>query len=419
MSASIPVKGTPLQAAIDKAQPGDVLVPSAGGYAGELVVSKPITILSDGGATLYAREQDGPINAIVRAKGAILDGLNFRGGGLSVQFQGDVSGSIVRNFDSDNVRWMVRNTQGGSDDNGGNHFSWKDAIGGIVSDGFYRGGRAPSWDYGFDGGAFEIWQSKGGRAIRVEGWNSVNVTESGKNTGNPDNSDFRFEDCVFHGRRNPLTPPQVIPHPFDATKTVRVIANGGYMRAISGLAFVRCRFDRLDDWAFVFQTGGTFGQGTFAGVTMDDCEFDLLPGVCRIAAVKTGVPISAIAIRNAKVIVNGTTEIAEIFGEKVTTRARLEQLTGWTFAYWGPGPIPSSAQVDPALQAQIDDLTGKLGISASQLAEALNREDGLISRLDTARSGIVTAQQEATDALAALTGSVGATFTSLRTKAGV
>lgn len=71
----------PFQALVDAANPGDVLRPPAGSYAGPVVLTKPLTIEGDGAVTIDSGDRGTVFS--VQADGVVLRGLHLTGSGDS------------------------------------------------------------------------------------------------------------------------------------------------------------------------------------------------------------------------------------------------------------------------------------------------------------------------------------------------
>jgi hypothetical protein len=374
--AVIAVKGTSIQAAWNSANNGDTLDLTPVGYAGNLNLSgKSVSVKSDGGALINGPEQDGTVNLLVNGvRGATFEGFGMRASGCSMKVQGDVTGTVFQYLDSRDPDWMVRATTTANDDTGGNHWQFDRNIGGRLYRCSARGGKAKSYDYGYDGGAFEVFGGvKDVSVEQCETWDTINITEWGKNAGQPDNTNIRFVDCVFHGRAMPTKPAYSVPYPYDSSRSYRVVNVGTYIRAFNGISFLRCEFDQLDDYSQLFQAGGGWGGGAAAAV-IDGCTFRLKPGVSRIVVLNGGIPVSAVTIRGSRVYPNGCTEFALINGTRITTQAGFESNFG-VQAYWGAeqsaGPADCSAlEAELAgAESQIAVLTAERNAALAQSAE--------------------------------------------------
>lgn len=385
--ATINVNGTPLQPAIDAAQPGDILVPKAGGYAGRLKITKSISIKGDGGAIIDGGTGNGSntVNIDVAAKAVGLSGLDLRHGGYAVRFIGDCTGSIVENNSIPVVDWMYRTNS--TADTGGNAFVFEQLAKGVeVRFNQIRKCRAASTQYGVDGGAFELYGGSSNLWIHHnEVWDCVNVAEGGKSSGDPDNADITIEDNIFHGRANPLAVP------ITGLVPTNNLANGMYLRAMNRLIVRRNVFDQVDYWAVLFNTGGTYGGG-FASVAVTDNIFRLTPGSNRMVY-STGIPLSAFTIDANKVYAtDATTVVAEVNGKKYLgsalaafrTDTSFEKTSTWTVGALPPLPVPVPPQpVDPclAVKAERDAALAQVATLTAQVSTVTAERDANAAKL--------------------------------------
>ena len=74
-----PGLASPLQARVDAASPGDVLVVTAGTYVGDLTIDKPLTLLGRGRPTLVGSGTGSVVR--IRAAGVVIEGVDINGKG--------------------------------------------------------------------------------------------------------------------------------------------------------------------------------------------------------------------------------------------------------------------------------------------------------------------------------------------------
>jgi hypothetical protein len=161
------------------------------------------------------------------------------------------------------------------------------------------------------------------------------------------NTTIRFQNNIVHGRPNPTV---------GASNTT--VANGMYLRAMSGLVIKGNVFDKIDWWTVLFATGGGFG-GPIDGEVSDN-TFILLPGVNREVTWDAGTVTSKIIFNNNRVYADDpNTTVAEGGGVKYLrgAKATLTTATGWEAnSTWGPTPPldPCAPVKADLLQAQVD-----------------------------------------------------------------
>jgi hypothetical protein len=399
--ALIAVNGTPLQPAIDAAQPGDVIVPKAGGYAGRLKITKSVSIKGDGAVVIDGGTGDGshtvnidvgvrPDGVRVGAKNVVLSGLDLRHGSFAVRFQGDCTGSIAEHNVIPVVDWMYRNTN--ISDTGGNAFVFEKAQGVEVRYNQIRKCRANSAQYVVDGGPFEFFSAQKINVHHNEVWDCVNSGEFGKNTADPNNSEIRIEDNIFHGRANPLT----------ATSDLKLLANGILVRALSNSSIQRNVFDLVDYWSLNFDIGGTYGSGGFSGITVKGNTFRLIPGSNRMVHVEAGIPLSAFAAFDENKVY--TTSTSARVAEIGTTRyypgdlAKFRTDTGWEKnSTWTVGALPPVPTITPPAIDPCAAITAQNVQLAADLLAARAERDAAASSLALANSTIASLTTERDD----------------------
>lgn len=383
----INVAGTSLQTAINNAQPGDTIVPKAGGYAGRLTITKPLTIAGDGGAILDGGATDGFVNVLVQGAKVIQTGLDYRHGGCAVRFLGDCSGSQVLHYKVPVVDHVVVNSATGW---GGNAFACSQGSKGIeIAYGEIRSCRAPSAvPGGVDGGSFEMFEASGLWFHHNEVWDCVNIAESGKNAGGPDNTGILIEDNVFHGRANPLTP-----------ATQAIVANGMFLRALTNSKIRRNVFDRIDWWSVLFSTSGGYA-GAFSGVEVTDNTFLVLPGVNRMVTTDAGTVLAAfLADRNKVFAADASTVVAEINKVRYLAKdlAAFRTATGWekTSPPWVVGPLPAAPPVPvpplPPVPVPVDPCAAQLAQAQTDLATANAAVTATAAQRDAAKADLAAA----------------------------
>lgn len=249
-------------------------------------------------------------------------GISVKGNDIAKNETGiEISGSgagivIDGNEIHDNDR-MVVNTIGGNDDRGANGIVFYRTTGSILVTGnLIYNNRATSYDYGYDGGAFEIYAASN---VEIRGnsvWNNENVMETG--TDGTDCSDNRFVGNVAYG----------------GAKTGPTM--GMILRCARNMLVAHNSFYGLD--RFVFDVNA---QASAFGGSIDGLR------ILNNASVMTGAKIYSIdSAMPASVVINhGVTRettggsIAYVYGKGNTSS--LATFTSWT------GFEAAGLQVDP------------------------------------------------------------------------
>lgn len=356
------VAGTPLQAAIDKAQPGDTLDVKAGGYAGRLKIAKALTLQLAPDAVVDGGQGDGFINVDISAANVTWKGGVVQHSGCAFRFAGKNLNALVEDVSIPIVDWMYRNTAGGSDDWGGNAFTGKDASGITIRRVKASKLRAVSLDYTRDGGFIDLFQMADVLVDSCEMWDSVNFAESGRSSGGPLNTNIRFQNNIVHGRPNVSV---------GASNTT--VANGMYLRAMTGLVIKGNTFDRIDWWTVLFATAGGFGGPIDGEVT--DNTFVLLPGVNRMTTWDTTFDPKRVIFNNNRVYADDPNSVVAEGGGKRYLRGDKALLTtatgGWEAnSFWGPTPPPQPVDPCAPYKLRITDLQSQLATVVGQLEAA-------------------------------------------------
>ncbi|HEY3164250.1 MAG TPA: hypothetical protein VGJ71_07810, partial [Candidatus Limnocylindrales bacterium] len=167
--------------------------------------------------------------------------------GIEVSYGG--SGVRIENNDIHDNDRMVVNTIGGSDDRGANAVVLNHTVGPLLITGNRMwNNRALSYDYGYDGGAVEIYASSGAEISSNVMWNNENVIETGTDGTACDSN--RFVRNVAYG----------------GTKTGPTM--GLILRCASNMLVANNTFSDLDRFVFdITANTGTFG-GSIEGLTL-------------------------------------------------------------------------------------------------------------------------------------------------------
>ncbi len=144
---------SPLQARLDQALPGSIVVIPAGTYRGDLFLDRPITLRARGEVTLIGSGHGSVVR--VRAAGVTLEGFTIdgmRGGDLGR----DSSGIHVTGSDARIARCRIRNSLFG--------IYLRESSGTVVEDSEIVG--IPGLDPGEKGSGIHLWNSRGFRLER-------------------------------------------------------------------------------------------------------------------------------------------------------------------------------------------------------------------------------------------------------------
>lgn len=329
----IVVNGTPLQPAIDAAQPGDTIVPRAGGYAGNVSITKPLT-LELGAAQINGPQADGYKNINVTSRSVIVRDGDLAHAGAGIQFNGDCTGSLVQRTRISAVDYMVVN--GTKPNTGGMGVAFSKAIGVTLEDLKIHACRARSDQYGWDGADFEFFATRDITIRRCETWDGIYVSEWGRNPTDPLNSNIAFEDCIFHGRPAWQTPAVYSP------KESQTYRAGHLIRAAANIAFRRNLFDHLDAWCFALEQSGGYG-GPISNVVIEENQARLSSKWISAAA-SAGIALTEIhSDRNELWPISGQL-LVDVNGKQASTKQQIVSTFGWEAnSYVGPEPAPVPA----------------------------------------------------------------------------
>jgi nitrous oxidase accessory protein NosD len=129
------------------------------------------------------------------ADASVIVGNDIAGTGTGVYLNGGGKGALVADNRIHDNDVLIRNTPGGNDDYGANGITFAnvDALpGALATRNTITGNSGPSSDYGYDGGAFEIFNSS---HVRMVG-NTIADNENVLETGTSPDGRNPFGDCV-------------------------------------------------------------------------------------------------------------------------------------------------------------------------------------------------------------------------------
>jgi parallel beta-helix repeat protein len=167
--------------------------------------------------------------------------------GIEVSYGG--TGVVIDGNDIHDNDRMVVNTIGGNDDRGANAIVLHHTSGPLtVSNNRMWNNRAVSYDYGFDGGAVEIYAASGAAIVDNTMWNNQNVVETGTDGTPCDGNEFARN--VAYG----------------GTKTGPTM--GLILRCASNMVVANNTFDELDRFVFDITATATAFGGSIDGLTI-------------------------------------------------------------------------------------------------------------------------------------------------------
>jgi parallel beta-helix repeat protein len=203
---------------------------------------------------------------------------------------------------------LVVNTPGGNDDHGAVGIAFVKTTGHITASGnLLWANRGPSYDYGFDGGAFEIFGASHVSMLDNRMWNNKNVLETGTD-GELACSDNLFARNVAYGA------------------TTAGSSVGLMLRCDTGDRIVNNTFYGLDDWVFTVTNGGGSYGSTVQGLTVVNNVIAQEAG--KLYAFMTALPSSVTINNNLLYNAKSGGTLAYVAGKGSTSS--LTTLRSWT-----------------------------------------------------------------------------------------
>lgn len=191
-------------------------------------------------------------------------------------------------------------------DHGGVGVGFNHTTGGVVATGnLIWGNRAPSSDYGFDGGAFEIY---GASNVRIEGntvWDNRNTLETGTN-------DIGCVNNVF--ARNLA---------YGAAAVDRTV--GMVLRCAEGMLVANNTFYHLDDFVFVLNAAAGPTGSSIEGLRILN-NIAVMEIGARIYGIDSAMPASVVIDCN---LVTSGGIIADVQGQRARDLATFRSWTGY------------------------------------------------------------------------------------------
>ncbi len=225
--------------------------------------------------------------------------------GVDVRYAGEGT-MVLDNLVHDQDRMMV-NTVGGNDDTGAQGIGFNKTTGPTLARGNRLwNNRAASYDYGFDGGAFEIYAASNVTITDNVMWDSHNVLETGTD-GVIDCADNVFaRNVAWDGN--------------DSTRTVGLV-----LRCAKNMLVTHNTFVELDYWIYDINTNSTSYSGKVDGLRIIN-NLNVM-GEGKIYALGRDLPLDTMVI-DYNLDHNPGHLVATVDGHgNATTTA---QLTAWT-----------------------------------------------------------------------------------------
>jgi parallel beta-helix repeat protein len=202
---------------------------------------------------------------------------------------------------------LVVNTPGGHDDHGAVGIAFVKTTGHITaSSNLLWANRGPSYDYGWDGGAFEIFGASNVSMLDNRMWNNKNVLETGTD-GELACSNNLFARNVAYGA------------------TTAGTSVGLMLRCDHGDRILNNTFYGLDDWVFTIVNGGGQFGSTVHGLSI--VNNIIVQGSGKIYAFMSALPSTVIV--NNNLLYNGSSGTLAFVAGKGSTPS-LSQLRAWT-----------------------------------------------------------------------------------------
>ncbi|MBA2487940.1 MAG: right-handed parallel beta-helix repeat-containing protein, partial [Chloroflexi bacterium] len=227
------------------------------------------------------------------------------GQGVDVRYAGEGT-AVLDNLVHDQDRMMV-NTVGGNDDTGAQGIGFVKSTGAALAQGNRLwNNRAASYDYGLDGGAFEIYAASNVTIADNTVWDSHNVLETGTDG---------IMDCT-----NNVFARNVAWDGNDATRTVGLV-----LRCAKDMLVTQNTFIELDHWIYDINTNSTSFSGKIDGLRIINNLNVMDEG--KIYGLGRGIPLDTMVI-DYNLDHNPGRVIASVdgYGNAMTTA----QLTAWT-----------------------------------------------------------------------------------------
>jgi parallel beta-helix repeat protein len=225
--------------------------------------------------------------------------------GIEIRYQGEGT-QVLDNLVHDQDR-MMTNTVGGNDDTGAQAIIFVRSTGTVLAKGNRMWqNRAQSYDYGHDGGAFEIYSASNVTMTDNVMWDNDTTFESGTDSGVECANNVFARNIAYDDNPNTLS-------------------LGMILRCARDMVIAHNTFQNLDYWVFDINTNSTSYSGKIDGVRILNNVTSMNNG--KIYAFGAGIPLATMTIDH-NLDYNPGRYIASVSGYgNATTTA---QLTSWT-----------------------------------------------------------------------------------------
>ncbi len=208
-----------------------------------------------------------------------ISGNTITGNDTGIRINRNGAGVLIQGNDVVNNTGMVVDDPAPNNDTGAVGISFLHTVGPLVARGnTIHGNRAPSDDYGYDGGAFEIYGSSGDTMTGNSIWDNQDVLETGTDgaacTGN-----VFTRNISWGGNNKALVAPR------------GPLVNGIILRCGAGMLIANNVFEDMDYWVFDITTGGGFA-GSINGFRIENNVSYQLAN--KIYAIETALPSGAV-----------------------------------------------------------------------------------------------------------------------------
>jgi hypothetical protein len=240
------------------------------------------------------------------------------------------TGNVVEDSDIfENTGMVVDDTTGGND-TGANALQFFKTTGAVaVRRNRMYGNRAPSHDYGYDGGAVEIYASSDLTISENLIWNNQNVVETGTESGIECANNRFLRNVAWGGNDKSLVAPR------------GPLVNGLLLRCARNMLVANNTFEDLDYWVYDVAVGDSKYAGSIEGLTIRN-NVGRQKGHA-VYAISAPLPASVVIDHNLSW--NGGGTIAKVAGRGTTSS--LATFQSWTgFDLHGVAADPGF--VDPA-----------------------------------------------------------------------
>jgi parallel beta-helix repeat protein len=230
------------------------------------------------------------------------------GNGTGVDVRNMGQGVQILYNDVHNQDRMLTNTVGGGDDTGALGIGFVRTTGATLAKGNrIWGNRAPSYDYGYDGGALEVYGASNVTMTENVMWDNEGVFESGTDSGTACANNVFTRNIAYDNNPNHLN-------------------QGLYLRCASNMLIAHNTFQNLDYWVYAIDRASTSYSGAIDGIRILNNAVSMNGG--KIYSFGANVPLSGYTIDyNLDYAPGGLVASVSGVGNASTT-AQFTSLTG-------------------------------------------------------------------------------------------